>query len=196
MNIALITAGGTGTRMNNNIPKQFLNIEDKPLIIYTLEKFQTHPSIDAICVTCLKGWQEILKAYALAVQYYKIKMDRYRRSNWTGIHSQWFNDGCKKNVPKKDIIMIHDGNRAMVSHDIISDSLRICREKGSAVAAIPCTEAIFRCEDEDNQYSNISIQETRLFVHRHHILIRSKNYCGHMMKQKNRILKIQLLLVY
>ena len=52
MNIALITAGGTGTRMNNNIPKQFLNIEDKPLIIYTLEKFQTHPSIDAICVTC------------------------------------------------------------------------------------------------------------------------------------------------
>ena len=73
MNIALITAGGTGTRMNNNIPKQFLNIEDKPLIIYTLEKFQTHPSIDAICVTCLKGWQEILKAYALQFNITKLK---------------------------------------------------------------------------------------------------------------------------
>ena len=156
MNIALITAGGTGTRMNNNIPKQFLNIEDKPLIIYTLEKFQTHPSIDAICVTCLKGWQEILKAYALQFNITKLKwIVTGGATGQESIHNGLMT--VAKECSEEDIIMIHDGNRAMVSHDIISDSLRICREKGSAVAAIPCTEAIFRCEDEDNQYSNISI---------------------------------------
>ena len=56
-----------------------------------------------------------------------------------------------------DLILVHDGNRAMVSQDIISDSISTCRAKGSAVAAIPCTEAIFRCEDEENLQSTISI---------------------------------------
>ena len=64
MNIALIIAGGSGQRMNQDIPKQFLNIENRPVIIYTLEAFQRHPSIDAIEVVCLSGWEEILKAYA------------------------------------------------------------------------------------------------------------------------------------
>ena len=63
MNIALIIAGGSGQRMNQDIPKQFLNVYDKPVIIYTLEKFQKHPDIDAIEVVCLDGWHETLAAY-------------------------------------------------------------------------------------------------------------------------------------
>ena len=63
MNIALIIAGGSGQRMNQDIPKQFLNVNDKPVIIYTLEAFQRHPNIDKIEVVCLDGWQEILRAY-------------------------------------------------------------------------------------------------------------------------------------
>ena len=62
MNIALIIAGGSGQRMNQDIPKQFLNVQDKPIIIYTLEAFQKHPMIDVIEVVCLEGWHEILWA--------------------------------------------------------------------------------------------------------------------------------------
>lgn len=156
MNIAIITAGGTGSRMNNNIPKQFLNIEDKPLIIYTLEKFEKHPSIDAICVTCLQGWQEILKAYALQFNISKLKwVVPGGATGQDSIHNglMAIADECSQ----QDAIMVHDGNRALVSHDIISDSLRVYKERGSAVAAIPCTEAIFRCEDDENLFSNISI---------------------------------------
>ena len=61
-NIALIIAGGVGSRMHQDIPKQFLNVNDKPIIIYTLEAFQKHPNIDAIEVVCLKGWRDILCA--------------------------------------------------------------------------------------------------------------------------------------
>ena len=60
----MIIAGGTGVRMNQDIPKQFLNIHDKPVIVYTMQAFQKHPEIDAILIVCLDGWQEILKAYA------------------------------------------------------------------------------------------------------------------------------------
>ena len=156
MTTVIVTAGGIGSRMNNSIPKQFININDKPLIVYTLEKFQSHPSIDAICVTCLDGWQEILKAYAK--QYNITKLKWVVTGGATGqdsIHNGLMT--VAKDASDDDLIMIHDGNRALVSHDIISDSIRICKEKGSAVAAIPCTEAIFRCEDEENTYSTISI---------------------------------------
>ena len=61
--IALITAAGIGSRVGQDIPKQFLNVYDKPIIMYTLECFQNHPEIDAIVVVCLKGWENVLEAY-------------------------------------------------------------------------------------------------------------------------------------
>ena len=62
--IGIIIAGGVGSRMGQSIPKQFLNVGEKPIIIYTLEAFQRHPNIDSIVVVCLDGWHEILKSYA------------------------------------------------------------------------------------------------------------------------------------
>ena len=56
-NIALLTAAGSGTRVHQDIPKQFLHVNNKPIIIYTLEAFQRHPNIDEICVVILKGWE-------------------------------------------------------------------------------------------------------------------------------------------
>ena len=64
MNIAIIIAGGSGKRMQQDIPKQFLNVDDKPVIVYTMEVFQNHPKIDGIIVVCVKGWKEVVKAYA------------------------------------------------------------------------------------------------------------------------------------
>ena len=63
-NIALIIAGGAGNRMHQDIPKQFLTVNEKPVIIYTLEAFQNHPEIDSIAVVCIKGWEHVLEAYA------------------------------------------------------------------------------------------------------------------------------------
>lgn len=88
-NIALLTAAGSGTRVHQDIPKQFLHVNNKPIIIYTLEAFQRHPNIDEICVVILKGWEEILKAYARQFNYYKLKICSRRWKIWAGIHLQW-----------------------------------------------------------------------------------------------------------
>ena len=73
MNIAILIASGTGSRMGQDIPKQFLNVYDKPVLIYTLEGFQNHPEIDAIEVVCLDGWQDVVKAYANQFGITKLK---------------------------------------------------------------------------------------------------------------------------
>lgn len=156
MNIALLTAGGVGSRMHNDIPKQFINIKDKPLILYTMAQFQTHPSIDAIAVVCLDGWHEILKAYA---KQYNITKLKWVISGGKNGQESIFNGltAIKKDCCDKDIVLIHDGNRALVSHDIISDSISTCLKYGSAVAAIPCTEAIFNKASDEDMQSTISI---------------------------------------
>ena len=64
MNIAILTAGGVGSRTHQDIPKQFIHVNNKPVIIYTLEAFQKHPNVDEICVAILEGWDQILWAYA------------------------------------------------------------------------------------------------------------------------------------
>jgi 2-C-methyl-D-erythritol 4-phosphate cytidylyltransferase len=70
MNIALIIAGGSGERMHQDIPKQFLSINDRPVIVYTLEAFEHHPEIDEIAVVCIEGWEQVLMAYArIGFQY-------------------------------------------------------------------------------------------------------------------------------
>ena len=73
MNIALIIAGGCGKRMEQEIPKQFLNVNDKPVILYTMEAFQKHPDINEMVVVCISGWHEILKAYARQFHIDKLK---------------------------------------------------------------------------------------------------------------------------
>jgi 2-C-methyl-D-erythritol 4-phosphate cytidylyltransferase len=63
MNIAMIIAGGIGSRMNADIPKQFIEINDKPILVYTLEAFQRHPEIDAILVVVIQDWEDVVKSY-------------------------------------------------------------------------------------------------------------------------------------
>ena len=73
MNVALLTAAGSGTRMQLNIPKQFIHVDDKPIIIYTMEAFQNHPSIDAIIVVTIDSWSDVLWAYAKQFGITKLK---------------------------------------------------------------------------------------------------------------------------
>jgi 2-C-methyl-D-erythritol 4-phosphate cytidylyltransferase len=146
MIVALITAGGKGERLQQDIPKQFLHIESKPLIVYTLEAFQQHPSIDAILTVCLEGWHDILRAYAKQYNIQKLKwIVSGGKTGHDSIHNGIVE--LKKYCMNDDIVVIHDGNRALVSQDIISDAISVYAQYGSAVAVIPCTEVVFRSKN-------------------------------------------------
>ena len=142
MNIALLTAGGSGNRMGQDIPKQFMPIDNKPVIIYTLEAFQRHPEIDAIGVICLKGWDVVLQSYANQYNITKLKwILEGGNSNQESIYNGLIGlkeYGCKDD----DIILIQDGVRPLVSKEIISNNIAICEKFGYAVTGLACKEAI------------------------------------------------------
>jgi len=153
MNIATIIAGGRGNRMGQDIPKQFLNINDRPVIIYTLQAFQDHPDIDAIEVVCIDGWQQVLWAYAKQFNITKLKWvvtggENGQASIKNGV------DELSKYCDDDDIILIHDAIRPNVSQEIISRCIATCRLYGSAITAIPCAEAMLLKEKDDNGVSS------------------------------------------
>lgn len=146
MNIALIIAGGVGARMNQDIPKQFLNVYDKPVIIYTLEAFQKHPNIDAIEVVCLEGWHDILRAYAK--QFHIDKMQWIISGGGTAQESIRNGVFHLKGVCRSDdMIVIHDGIRPLVEDFVLTDVIVKCKKHGNAVTSMPYNEQIFVTED-------------------------------------------------
>ena len=145
--IAIIIAGGVGKRMGYEIPKQFININDKPVLIYTLESFQQHPQIDEIEVVCIDGWQDIVKAYAK--QYGITKLKYIVTGGKTGqesIRNGVFN--LEGKCSPEDIIIIHDGVRPLIDEEILSDVIIKCIEYGNAVSSMPYNEQIFIIDDE------------------------------------------------
>ena len=164
MNYALLTAGGSGTRMNLDVPKQFICVHDKPIIIYTMESFQKHPDIDGIIVVCLEGWLGILEAYAKQYQITKLKwIVPGGSSGQESIRAGLLE--LKKHISPEDIILVHDGNRPLVSQDVISDAIVCCKRHGSAVAGIPCHEAVFIKETaEDGETVSDSVLERSLLI--------------------------------
>ena len=146
MNIALILAGGVGERMGQDIPKQFLNVNDKPVIVYTMEAFQKHPEIDGIVVVCLEGWQSIVQAYAR--QFGIAKLESIVPGGVNGQDS--IRNGLHDIAGRHrvdDMVLIHDGIRPMVSQEVISDNIRVCRTYGNAIAVVPCTAAMLKTFD-------------------------------------------------
>lgn len=146
MNIALIIAGGKGHRMGQEIPKQFLNVYDKPVIIYTLEGFQRHPEIDAIEVVCLEGWDEVLCAYA---KQFNISKLRWVTPSGKTAQESIRNGVCalQEVCKPEDIVVIHDGIRPMVEDFVLTDVLLKCKEHGNAVTSLPYNEQIFVVDD-------------------------------------------------
>ncbi|MDR2193391.1 MAG: 2-C-methyl-D-erythritol 4-phosphate cytidylyltransferase [Treponema sp.] len=146
MNIALVIAGGTGRRTLQEIPKQFINVYDKPILIYTLEGFQTHPDIEAIEVVCLEGWHEIVKAYAK--QYAISKLAWIVNGGETGQES--IRNGIytlAEQCNADDIVIIHDGIRPLIDKAVVSDCIAICKKYGNAVSSLPYNEQIFKTAD-------------------------------------------------
>ncbi len=147
MNVALIIAGGVGSRMHQEIPKQFINVYDKPVIVYTMEAFQRHPMVDAIEVVCLDGWHDILRAYARQYGITKLKwVVSGGKSGQESIRNGVYHleDKCSP----KDIVIVHDGIRPLVDDTVLSDVIIKCQKYGNAVTAMPYNEQIFIADDE------------------------------------------------
>ena len=134
MNIAIIIAGGVGNRLGAPVPKQFVDVLGKPVIAYTMEHFQSHPEIDAIELVCVDGYQDRMKSIADKYGITKvIKIvkggSEYERSIMNGVA------GLKGIAEPDDIVMIHWAASPFLSEDIISDNIRVCKEKGNAITA-------------------------------------------------------------
>ena len=146
MTVAIIIAGGTGNRMGQDIPKQFINVYDKPILFYTLEGFQNHPQIDAIEVVCIDGWHDMVWAYAKQYNMTKLKWivpggHSGQESIRNGVYAL---EGI---CDDDDIIVIHDGIRPLVETSILSDVIEKCRKHGNAVSSMPYNEQIFVVDD-------------------------------------------------
>ena len=159
-NVALLIAGGSGNRMGQDIPKQFMHVDGCPIIIHTMKCFQLHPDIDAIAVVCLKGWETVLQAYANQFSITKLKwIFPGGATGMESIHNGIYglkNEGCDD----EDLVLIHDSVRPLLSQDIFSSNIATCIAYGYAITGIKCREAIL--ESEDGFVSSTSIPRDRL----------------------------------
>ena len=144
--IGLIIAGGTGSRMRQDIPKQFIMVNGRPVIAYTLAAFEKHPEIDAVAVVCIAGWEQTLSGYA--GQFNITKLKHIIPGGQNGQES--IRNGVlelEKHYHPEDLVLIHDAIRPMVSAEIISENIRVAKENGNAITAIPCVEAMLETTD-------------------------------------------------
>ena len=159
-NIAIIIAGGSGNRMGQDIPKQFINVYDKPVLIYTLEGFQRHPMIDAIEVVCIDGWEKVLQAYANQFNISKLQWitkggDSAQESIRNGVYN------LEGKVNDDDIIIIHDGIRPMIDDSVLTDVINKAEEYGNAVTSMPYNEQTFVVDkDDENTTTQFIPRET------------------------------------
>lgn len=146
MTTAIIIAGGSGHRMGQDIPKQFINVYDKPVVIYTLEGFQKHPQVDNIEVVCIDGWHDVLWAYAKQFNISKLKWVVSGGENGQeSIRNGVFN--LEGKVSDDDIIIIHDGIRPLVDETVLTDVILKAQQYGNAVTSLPYNEQIFIADD-------------------------------------------------
>lgn len=161
MNIAMIMASGKGERMGQSIPKQFINVNDKPVLVYTIEKFQKHPQIDKILVVCLEGWESVLGAYAKQFSLNKLEWivsgsEERQKSILNGLKK------LQEVAHPDDFIILHDGVRPLVTLDILSDLIVTAGKYGNAVSAYPVLDQIVVRDDDQATSQSIPRDELRV----------------------------------
>ena len=161
--IGIIIAGGVGSRMGQAIPKQFLNVDDKPIIIYTLEVFQKHPNIDSIVVVCLDGWHEILKSYATQYGITKVESIVSGGENGQSSIKNGLDEVKRLGYSDEDIVLIHDAIRPMVDEDILSDNIAKTELYGNATTVVPCTTVVLK-KGENELYSEEVVNREDLYL--------------------------------
>lgn len=148
-NIAIIFAGGSGKRMNTvSRPKQFLELNGKPVMIYTLELFDNHPQIDGIVVVCIEPWIPFLEKQLKKFEINKVI--KIVPGGETGQDSI-FNglDGAYEIYGSDNVnVLIHDGVRPLITEQTITDCVNTVEEKGNCITCIPATETFVVKQDD------------------------------------------------
>ena len=146
MTIAVLLAGGIDPGFQMDIPKQFVNVYNVPIIVYTMKKFQKHPEVDSIMVACLSGWENLVSAYAKQFNIDKLQwvIEGGRTGQETSrLAANKLMESCRED----DIVIIHDAIRPMVSDEIISDSIATCKQKGMGIAAVTSMDNVMMTDD-------------------------------------------------
>lgn len=143
MNIAVIFAGGVGSRMHSKErPKQFLAMHEKPIIIHTIENFENHPEIDAIVIACIKDWIPYLEK--LLIKYNIRKVKKIIPGGNTGQNSIYLGLCAAEEISRDQgsIVLIHDGVRPLINDKLISDNIQSVKKFGSAITTVPVNETV------------------------------------------------------
>lgn len=154
MTYLILLAGGIGNRLGAGIPKQFVNVLGKPVIAYTMQKYQEHPEIDGIELVCVDGYQDELRKIADNHHISKvIKIvkggSEYECSIMNGV------EGLKGIAKPDDVVIIHWAASPFVTDEIISDNIRVCKEKGNAMSACPAY-LLYGSNDGEQSKKNIN----------------------------------------
>lgn len=158
MNIAIILAGGTGTRVGANKPKQFIEIQGKPILAYVLDNFQNDPEIDAIEIVCHKDWCDEVKSIC---DTYRVTKFRWLTNGGNTFQESTLNGvaNLKGKIDANDIVVISFGVSPFTTADIINDSIRVAKEHGNAI----CAEDLVLCtciKDDEHSTTQNLIRET------------------------------------
>lgn len=147
MTSAIIIAGGIGSRMGADIPKQFVQVNGKPVLFYTLEAFEHHPMVDAIEIVCIEGWEDSVLAWAKKYGITKLKwIVKGGTSGQESIRNGVF--ALEGKCSPDDIVIIHDGIRPLVDPAVLDDVIGKARQFGNGVTSMPYNEQIFLVDAE------------------------------------------------
>lgn len=154
MNYVILLAGGVGKRMGADIPKQFIKVKGKPIIVYSIENFQRNEQIEKIVVVCVKDWIDYVKE--LVKEYGLTKVEWVIEGGSTGHNS--IKNGVfflKDKVNPDDYIIVHDAVRPILPQKAINEVLRVAHEKGNACSSIVCHPPIVYTEDGESGVKDI-----------------------------------------
>jgi 2-C-methyl-D-erythritol 4-phosphate cytidylyltransferase len=179
MNVAVIFAGGVGRRMNNtSTPKQFLLLHQKPIIIHTLEVFENHPQIDGICISCLESHIEHMKRLC---QRFAITKVRWIVPGGTSGQESIFHGirAVQADCPGDTAVLIHDGVRPNISLDLISENIRMVREKGNGISCTKATET-HASVDEEGRIVQIADRDNSVIAKAPQSFLLGEIYSAHL----------------
>lgn len=188
MNIALIFAGGSGTRMNSKSkPKQFLSLYGKEIIIHTIEKFEENKNIDSICVVCIESWISYLENI---LQKNNIKKVKWIVPGGTTGQESIFKglDKIHQNAPEDTVVLIHDGVRPIINQNLIDDCIETTTKLGNAITVSPAIETIISMED--NQIKDIYKRSECYYAKAPQCFILKDIYSTHLQAQKDNNLEM------
>ena len=147
MNIVVLLAGGMGSRMGQDIPKQFIHVNNIPVIIYTLLALERHPEIDVLQVVCIDGWEPVLAGYVK--QFNISKLRGIVQGGATRFLSTKAGMMALGDVADDDVLIVHDAVRPLVSAESISDMIRVCKEHDNAMTILDCADTMYLRQSPD-----------------------------------------------